>query len=46
MKTLLVTGKLAEGRVKRVAEKFDADVAVLPVSVALFMTPKIIFETL
>jgi len=46
MKTLLVTGKLAEPMVKKVAEKFDANVAVLPVSVALFMTPQTIFEHL
>ncbi|MBN2517553.1 MAG: dihydropteroate synthase-like protein [Candidatus Altiarchaeota archaeon] len=46
IKTLLVTGKLAEAAVRKVAGRFDADVQVLPVSVALFIAEKTVLESL
>lgn len=40
MKVLLVTGRVAEKRVKEIAEKFGCDVYVADVDVASFITPK------
>ena len=39
MKILLVTGRLAEGDVKRLAERYDLDVYVADVDIAAFITP-------
>ena len=41
MRVLLVTGRLAESTVRKVAEKLEeVDVTVLPISVAAFITPE------
>ncbi|ADB57430.1 dihydropteroate synthase-like protein [Archaeoglobus profundus] len=40
MKILLVTGKIAEREVRKIAEKYDCDVYVADVDVASFITPK------
>ena len=40
MKILLVTGKLAEKEVRKIAEKFGCDIYVANVDVASFITPK------
>ncbi|RLG56333.1 MAG: dihydropteroate synthase-like protein [Candidatus Hydrothermarchaeota archaeon] len=42
MKILLLTGKLASKRVKEIAEKFNCDVYVAPVDVALFAKPEML----
>ncbi len=39
MKILLVTGRIAEKEVKRIAEKFGCDIYVADVDVASFLTP-------
>ncbi len=40
MKILLVTGRIAEKEVRKIAEKYDCDVYVADVDVASFITPK------
>ena len=40
MKILLVTGRIAEKQVRKIAEKYDCDVHVADVDVASFITPK------
>lgn len=44
MKTLLVTGRLAEPDVRKAALRIDAEVLTLPVDVAQFITPKMATE--
>ena len=47
MRVLLVTGRLAEPTVRKVAEKLEeVDVTVLPISVAAFITPEYAAENL
>lgn len=44
MKILLITGKLAEERVRKIAKKFKCDVFVAPTDVASFLTSEYLLE--